>query len=309
MNSFKACTLLTHQVNKGKGAALKTAISYVINERSEKKNIITTDSDGQHKVEDIIKISEYISSKEEVVLGVRDFSGSDIPFRSKIGNRITSFVFGVFLGMKIQDTQTGLRAFPNSLLKWLLSIEGERYEYEMNVLINIRKNKIPYHQIGINTVYIEENRSSHFKVVRDSIRIYGIILKYLVSSLSSSVIDELLFYLFKSFFLVADSALPITLIAAIFARIFSSAFNYWVNAKTVFKGKIMAKTIVKYYLLAAAQILLSGSLVLFLETMFHITSTELLTLVKTIIDCILFFGSFQIQHRWVFTEEKGANTE
>lgn len=297
-------TVLSHEKNKGKGAALKTAISFIIRQGIEKQNIITIDADGQHRVEDIIAVSKQIEEKKGIVLGVRNFSKKEIPFRSKFGNKLTSFIFFLFLGMKLKDTQTGLRAFPSKILKDLVTIEGDRYEYETNVLIYLQKKRIPYFQTEISTVYLEQNKSSHFRVVRDSMKIYGIILKYLFSSLGGAVIDEVLFYLFKKS-LHITGGLPVTVIAAVLARILSSLFNYWMNAKQVFKGIVSVKTMAKYYILATVQILLSGSIVLILEKFFKITSAELLTVLKVIVDSVLFFGSFQIQHKWVFLEEKG----
>ena len=243
--------------------------------------------------------------KESVVLGVRDFKDPNVPKRSKMGNQITCGVFRLFFGMKIQDTQTGLRAFPRKYLEEILKAKGDRYEYETNMLFVINRKKIPMGEVKIETVYIEENKSSHFRVVRDSIRIYALIIKYLLSAVGSAVLDELAFFGFKNMgALLNVIPIPLTFTAAILARIISSLFNFFVNAKVVFNEKAGAKSFVKYYILAAAQISVSAAAVFLIEKVLHIESAALSTLIKAVVDTILFFFSFRIQHKWVFNDKK-----
>lgn len=297
------CTLLRHPVNRGKGAALKTAFSFFLKERPEGVAVVTADADGQHLTKDIEAVGEACVKEEAVVLGVRDFSEPQVPSKSKMGNRITSGVFKLFFGMHLQDTQTGLRAFPRKYLEAMLKAEGERYEYETNMLFVINKLNIPLKQVQIETVYLDDNKSSHFRVVRDSLRVYGLILKYLCSSAGASVIDVVGYYLIKR---AADSLLlpiPSTFGAAFIARVISSLFNYVVNAKVVFKDRTNARTLVKYYGLAAVQIGISAALVYLMEHVLLITTPGLSTLIKVVVDTVLFFFSFRIQHKWVFNDK------
>lgn len=172
------CTILTHNVNKGKGEALKTGLLFIKNNYDEKDSVITVDADGQHKYEDIINILNIIELNEEaLVLGVRTF-GKGTPLRSIIGNKITARIFKHYLKYDLVDTQTGLRGFKVSLIPFLLDIEGSRYEYEMNVLIQSIKKGIPFIQIPITTIYLDNNRNSHYKTIKDSYRIYKLIRKY-----------------------------------------------------------------------------------------------------------------------------------
>lgn len=170
------CVLLSHKENIGKGAALKTGLKYI------KKNyndgiIVTMDADGQHTIKDAIKISEYCNEhKDCLVLGSRKLD-KKVPLRSKIGNGITRFVFRLSTGVKVYDTQTGLRAFDISLLDKMININGDRYEYEMNVLLTFSKHKIPIKELTIKTIYIDNNSSSHFNTIKDSYRIYKEIIK------------------------------------------------------------------------------------------------------------------------------------
>lgn len=298
------CTLLRHSVNKGKGAALKTATEYFINERKDREALVTVDADGQHLVVDIEAVSKAVLESKKVVLGVRNFSQANIPTRSVLGNKITAGVFRLFFGMKIRDTQTGLRAFPKEYLPDMLEVEGDRYEYETNVLLMMNRLRIPYEQVDITTVYIEENKSSHFRVVRDSLRIYALIIKYLLSSAIGAIVDEVVFFILKQWAILAFIPIPLTFSAAICARIVSSLVNYGINAKHVFKENASKTTFVKYYILAIAQLIVSATLVFMVEHILSISSPLLSTVAKAVVDTILFFFSFRIQHKWVFNNKK-----
>jgi len=306
VEQMQECTLLRHPVNKGKGAALKTAIEYFVANRDNRAAVVTVDADGQHLVKDIEAVSETVLDSKKVVFGVRNFSDPNVPTKSKLGNNITATVFRLFFGMKLRDTQTGLRAFPKEYLPEMATVEGERYEYETNVLLFMNRHRIPFEQVDISTVYIEENKSSHFRAVRDSLRIYALILKYLFSSVAAALIDTVVFYILKRWAILAFVPIPLTYSAAICARIISSLVNYGINAKHVFKEDATKTTFVKYYILAVVQLVLSATLVYIVEHVLQISSPLLSTVAKAIIDTILFFFSFRIQHKWVFNN-KGSN--
>ena len=297
------CTLLRHPVNKGKGAALKTAFAYFLKNKPHSIGVVTADADGQHLTKDILAVSEKLSATKHIVLGCRDFSSNDVPLRSKFGNYCTINVFKLFLGMKISDTQTGLRAFPKFVLPDLLKIKGDRYEFETNMLFFMSRNSIPFEEVVIDTVYIENNSSSHFRVIRDSIRIYGLIIKYLLSSIAAMLVDNLLFFLLKLFPILSIAAIPQTFVAAFLARIISSLVNYFINAKVVFSDKANYKTLIKYYALATIQISVSAIIVFLLEKLLFVNLAIVSTVLKMIVDTILFFISFRIQHKWVFNSK------
>lgn len=300
VKGFSQCTVLRHPVNRGKGAALRTAMDYFLRNREAKLCAVTADADGQHLAEDIKAVALKAADSGKIVLGTRDFSKPDVPARSRMGNRITSVVFLLFFGMKIRDTQTGLRAFPRQYMAELLKVEGDRYEYETNMLFFINRQKLPFEQVDITTVYIDENNSSHFRVVRDSIRIYALILKYLFSSTAAAVIDELAFYIFKKIAVFSFLPIPLTFTAAFLARVVSSFINFLMNAKLVFGEAAGKKALIKYYILAVMQISVSSALVFGAEHVLDISSPALSALTKAVIDTVLFFFSFRIQHKWVF---------
>lgn len=173
------CVVLTHEHNRGKGDALKTGIRHALGVYPNATGIITADADGQHSPKDIRRIAESMSENpESVILGVRDFSQKQTPFKSRLGNRITSLAFRLKTGVNLTDTQTGLRGFPVCRAEIALSAEGSRFEYEMNLLMTLCKSGAELIALPIETIYSDNNRSTHFRAVRDSVRIYLNIIKF-----------------------------------------------------------------------------------------------------------------------------------
>ena len=167
------CEVTHHPVNRGKGAAIRTGLEILSG-----MNVVTADCDGQHTPEDIKKIAAAIDGS--LVLGVR--KKREMPVKSYVGNILTCLVFALKTGKWISDTQTGLRGIPASYIPASLTLAGDRYEYEMNVLMDACHRKLRIREIEIETVYIDNNRGTHFRALRDGLRIYKLILggrKYL----------------------------------------------------------------------------------------------------------------------------------
>ncbi|MCL2351562.1 MAG: glycosyltransferase family 2 protein, partial [Firmicutes bacterium] len=154
LRSRENVVLLRHLVNKGKGAALKTAFSYCFEHlRDTVSGVITADCDGQHTPRDIFRISEALAAAPDcLILGVRDFAGAAVPRRSLMGNRVTSRFFSLMYHVYLPDTQTGLRGIPASELEWMTKLTGQKYDYEINMLIQAKRRKIGFRQIGIEVV-------------------------------------------------------------------------------------------------------------------------------------------------------------
>lgn len=309
---YKQCTVLVHEINKGKGRGLKTAFQYVMENRPNSLGVITVDGDNQHQVKDIEAcMDKMIELKDHVILGCRDFSGDDVPARSRFGNNMTKNVFKYLCGLKISDTQTGLRAIPVQYLKPFIELSGERFEYETNMLLELKELSIPYSEVKIETVYIEENATSHFNPLVDSIKIYKVIFKFMLSSFGSCIIDNVLFFiiLFLLGKFVDEKTINILgknfginiTISIICARIISSIFNFTMNKKAVFKSKTSLKgTLVRYYILCVIQLMISSGLITVVSYLLHIKSSLIVTIIKAIIDTLLFLISFPIQRKWVF---------
>jgi len=303
--------LLHHEVNKGKGAALKNAFNWFLQNRPEGAGIVTVDGDNQHHPADTRACAEHMMETGRITLGCRDFNQADVPARSSFGNKTTSAIFKIFVGMTISDTQTGLRAISRDDLAYIATIPGDRFEYETNMLLGMKQQGLPFDEVKIRTVYIEENKSSHFHPIRDSWRIYKLILrhffKYTLSSLTSAVVDTaaytLLTVLLRSF--LKDFAL--TAVAGVGARVISSLLNFFMNKKLVFQSNVSTgKAMLRYYMLAvpqmAAQVLLTQGVYALLGI--PDTATGLRTLLYAVVMTVLYVLSFMIQQRWVFAAEK-----
>ena len=300
------CTVLRHEVNRGKGAALKTAFSFFAEKRMNFAGAVTADADGQHLPEDIAAIAARMKETGKVILGSRDFSDPQVPFKSRFGNKCSSLIFRLFVGMRIHDTQTGLRAIPKQYVHEMLEVKGDRYDYETRVLFLMKQNNIPFLEEIISTVYIDGNSSSHFRPVLDSLRIYSMILAFAFSSLFSALADNLFYYICLRLISSPSTAPSDHIVSTVIARVLSSLINYALNAKTVFGGKMDRRTISRYFILAAAQITVSAGLVWIVKSALSITSPELQTVAKMFVDTVLFFFSFRIQHNWVFQESGGG---
>ena len=294
---FEACRKLgaevaVHAVNMGKGRALKTGINAAMLKWPDMAGIVTADADGQHTPKDILHLIDALHAHpDKLVLGSRAFTGN-VPFKSLWGNRITRFVYALASGVKVGDTQTGLRALPASSLPAMARIDGERYEYEMNVLLKLRDMGLGVFEVPIETIYIDDNAGSHFNPVRDAIKIYMVIFKYLFSSIASFVIDYVLYWLCLGTF--GFSAL----VSYALARLVSSQVNYNLNKHTVFGGRGGKSAMVKYYALCVVQGLLGAGLVQVLPGVIPLSAV----IIKIPVDLVLFMFSYFIQRDYVFNK-------
>ena len=285
--------VIRHYKNLGKGRALKTGINYILNEFPNLKVIVTADCDGQHSVKDIeacFKAS--LNNPDSLVLGTRNFNDKNVPFKSKYGNKITRNMFKIFVGIKITDTQTGLRAMSKDIATKFLDVAGERYEYETNMLITCKNEDIKIYEEEIDTVYINDNELSHFNPVKDSIMIYKLFIKYIFSAISSFLVDIVLFTLILTCIKNITNAI---LISTILARIVSSLYNYLINSKLVFK-KINKYSLFKYFFLVIIMMFVSGLTVDYLVELIKWN----VTLVKIIVDAIIFVINFIVQREFIF---------
>ena len=225
--------VLSFPENRGKGAALKAGLEYLQKENAVLQGdftIITLDADGQHLLKDALNLLSVAEEKKDtLILGSRTQS-KDSPLRSRIGNGITKEVFNLCTGVEVKDTQTGMRAFSGKMIPEMLDIPGERYEYEMNVLLYLAKEGVPMEEVPIETVYINDNAESHFDTVKDSYRIYKQILKFSASSLVSFLAD---FLLYSFFFLITGGLF----VSNFLARVISLHINFFINKNVVFSAE------------------------------------------------------------------------
>ena len=288
--------LLRHEVNRGKGAALKTAMQHVLDALPECDIALTADADGQHKYADILRVNQVARDNPgALVLGSRKFEG-EVPFKSRWGNAITRQVFAIASGAKVYDTQTGLRAFGREAMEQFLKIPGDRYEYEINMLLAAAQSGRPIVEERIATVYIDDNSSSHFHPVRDSFKIYMCILKFGCSSLIAFAIDFVMLLLLSR--LTAGLGAELSLVvSAVGARLVSASANFCINRRVVFKGnETLGKAIAKYAALAVGILAVNYLLLRLL----NIVLRWPLALSKIIVEVLLFVVSFVVQGKFVY---------
>ncbi|MEG1322956.1 MAG: glycosyltransferase, partial [Ruthenibacterium sp.] len=291
------CVVLTHPENRGKGAALKTAFRRYMKYPGNHIGVITLDDDGQHDIESIVACANALEHhRNALILGTRNFSLKNIPFKNRYGNKITSAVFAVAYGLHVSDTQTGLRVIPNRWLPVFLKVGGKRFEYETNMLLATKQHHIPICEVPISTIYQAGKQSTHFRPIADSVRIYGQLLWFLVSSLLSFAVDIIIFWLLSR-------VLPGTVMERVFwstllARAVSSLVNFFTNRNFVFKRKgAFLHSVVRYYLLCIVQ---AGASLLAVGFLGSVFTDKLLVPIKMLVDGLLFCLSFRIQNRWVF---------
>lgn len=303
VSKISECVILRHYINMGKGRALKNAFNYCLNTYSadEISGVITADSDGQHAVSDVVAIAEKLQNESEaIILGVRDFDADNVPPKSRFGNKMTRVCFRLLHGVDITDTQTGLRAFPYNLIEKYLTIYGERFEYETNMLVVTAQERIGIKEVKIQTLYENKNEGTHFRPIMDSLAIYRILfstfIKYSLASASSFVIDIAVFQLILLLTGHVDEMIRVV-VATVVARVISSIYNYSVNKNAVFGKKDGgAGVATSYFCLVIVQMACSAAFVYLIFNCLHIPES----IIKIVVDTCLFILSFQIQKRVIF---------
>ena len=307
ISRYSDITLLTHECNKGKGAALKTAFKYIANSMHDIRGIITVDGDGQHAPKDVYHMAEVmLDNPNAVILGCRDFTSANVPAKSLAGNRTIQKVLKLFFKVDISDTQTGMRGIPYQYLHdFATHIDGDRYEYETLMFLYLKEQNIDITEITIDTIYENNNEGSHYHPVKDSLRIARMLIKYatfikqILSSLLSTISDLAIFYLLSQQLEGQDVWISV-MVATIVARICSCTINYTLNRHYVFKSKrSFGSSFPRYVTVAVFQMMLSY-LFTTLLTLVSGAHGIIRTLFKAVVDSTLFIVSYFVQKKWVF---------
>lgn len=281
--------VISYENNRGKGYALREGFTWIRDVAGDSPEcVVTADADGQHTLNDIFRVGRTCTDTGTSVLGVREFVGN-VPARSRIGNTATSALFWLATGWKLKDTQTGLRAFPVALLPALLEVQGDRYEYELRVLLHLAKFRHPVTQISIETIYEAGNPTSHFRPLQDSARIWAPLLKFAASSGVATIIDYVL--------VLALNALTGALFfPVVVARMVSASVNFAMNRR-VFEatGVPLRRSALRYAALAVAVV--AGSYTM-LAVLTGIGMP--LWIAKIIADTTMYLVSYSAQSRYVF---------
>lgn len=291
LQSLSHVIVLHHPTNQGKGSALKTGLHYYLAHATKNSpGIVTADADGQHTVEDIIAVGTQLCQRSEsLILGVRHFDKTNIPLRSRFGNVLTKRLFSLVIGTKLLDTQTGLRGIRQTLIPEILQLHSNRYDFELEMLIFICKKHYPIYQQPIQTIYEENNTSSHFRVVVDSMKIYFVFFRFMLISLVSFAVDYTFFVIF--YYMTAK------LVPSLFlARLISATCNFMLNKQMTFKSSVRwQRSIIKYVVLSVCVFLASA----YLTTAFVYLGINVY-FAKILADTLIFIGNFSAQRLIVF---------
>ncbi len=284
-------TVLRHAVNLGKGAALKTAFNHALCEWPAAAGVVTADADGQHLTEDILAVAQRLEAEgDALVLGARQF-GNGVPLRSQLGNRITKSVMRIVAGQHLNDTQTGLRGLPPILLPYMLRIVANGYDFELDMLLICKHRNIRIVEEPIQTVYIAENRSSHFNPLTDSLKIYFTLLRFSIVSIITTLIDN------SVFFVLTHPFGWVVWHAQVVARLAALLFNYRAARRAVFlKEQGSTLTFLKFL----ALVIVSGSLSYMLMMGLREHAHFALMPAKLTAETLLFFVNFLVQRDLIF---------
>jgi glycosyltransferase involved in cell wall biosynthesis len=282
-------TVLTNAVNLGKGAALKHGMNHILVNHPDCVGVVTADADGQHAVTDILKVANALQAgPAEVTFGCRDFK-RDVPFRSKIGNVVSRYVYRFVVGLNLSDTQTGLRGIPRRLMELSLGIRSNRYEFETEQIIAAKTAGFKFTEVPIQTVYIDDNSGSHFNPILDSFRIYFVLLRYALSSVATALSDFIVFYI-----LTANG------IALLSANMSARGVALWLQfvllKKYVFKSKAGLPIFAAY----VAYVFFSGYLSAAMQAQFagHFIDSALLA--KVVVESVIWIFNFMFLRDIIF---------
>lgn len=302
LKARRFCTVLHHTENRGKGAALKTGLKFIRESIPDADGVVTADSDGQHDAEDCRRLAEALAADpRKVYLGSRDFSQKSVPFRSWFGNRWASVTFRILHGRWLPDTQTGLRAFSAATIPFMLDVRGDRFEYEMGVLMAAARCGMGFGIVPIRTIYEDGNSGTHFRPLRDTLRINRLVfadfIRFAGVSILSFGLDQGIAWLFAA--LLAGEGVErhgVIWASGFAARLLSSVFNYSMNRAFVFRSRGAVFTSAwRYALLCVAVIILSNAGVSLLSLLCVPRG-----LAKLVCDVLLYFAGYRIQARFIF---------
>ncbi len=298
LRGIHGVTILRHAVNLGKGAALKTGMNHVACDFPDSAGIVTADADGQHAPADILKVVDALAQNpRSLILGARNFE-TDVPARSRFGNTMTRWIMRIVTGQNLRDTQTGLRGIPFPLLPDLLRMKTTGYDFELDMLVRCRERSVRIKEVPISTIYIEENRSSHFNPLRDSMRIYFVLVRFVATSIVTSLLDNTVFTIGLA---VWPSLFPGTAVSIaacqVAGRLIAGIFQFVTVRRNVFHSQgDLVPALTKYWTLSLITGMISYALITFLRAYSSIAILP----AKIVAETILFVASFVIQRDFIF---------
>ena len=286
--------VISHAINCGKGAALKSAFHYWLCSFPKDRAILCLDADGQHLLDDVLRMSRQSKqAHDSLILGSRIFhKRANIPWRSKFGNVLTRYLFYFLVGQKLYDTQTGLRLIPRRFVYELLRIKENRYEFELEMLIQTKYHNIPIQEVAIQAVYENNNSTSHFNPFLDSMRIYYVLFRSTLVSATTAILDNLIF--------VASLNLGLTVAPSqVAARVVSTGYSFCMIRRIVFHSQQnITYCFAKYILLTIVSGFLSYGAILLLVNNFAFS----IIYAKVLSETVIYLANFAIQRDFIFNK-------
>lgn len=301
------CTVIEHASNRGKGAAIKSGMVFCLTERPASRGIVTVDGDGHHRVRDAVSCAHRMISSGRVIIGQRGRNDKTISPRGRYGNRITSFAISVVCGFNIPDPLSGLRGIPAKFLPVFLKTKGDRYDFETNMLLDLKRKSIPFRLFSITGEFFPDGKKSHFRLFRDSAGIFAEILRYFGQQFRYMLSSALCYsfeYIVYRILLGYLPVLGITLTNYI-CRAMAGSLNFFINKKVVFRTKKKnITTAVRYLAVSVFVMLLSTELIVIINKLFLTEKNTVAKFVKLPVDFAMFFVSYFLQKKWVFAPRK-----
>jgi putative flippase GtrA len=293
--SLPRVTVLRHAVNLGKGAALKTGLNHFCCTMPRSAGVVTADADGQHLASDVLHVASRLKdAPDSLILGSRRFADG-VPLRSKLGNVVTKYAFWGLVGKKLDDTQSGLRGIPRPLALRLLRVKHSGYEFELDMLVHCRQSGVPIVACPITTVYLDDNRSSRFRPVLDSLRIYAVFLRFIAASLVTAAVD------YGVFVLVFQAAASL-LTAQASARLVALGVNFALARQAVFRSRNrIARTLAKFVLLVVVMGATSYCMIRAATAAFgwNVIAAKIAS------ELVVYLANFVIQRDFIFSDTAG----
>lgn len=299
--------LIRYAPNQGKGAALKCAFAFIRDNWSQAAGCVTADCDGQHSPADIAAVSACLAANPTaLILGVRKLEGPNVPHNSTLGSRLSAILFRLATGKALNDTQTGLRGIPAQAFPEMLAISANHFDFEMETLFVAVRQNMEILEMPIATIYDSaDHHSTHYRPFVDTVRIGRILLarflRFSASSLISTMIDLILFWIFCRLFQPHIAGIWYITWATIASRILSALQNWLTNYYLVFHSRdSMLDSAGKYFILTGILMLINAACMTVLVALFPAVPPLVF---KLLVNFLLFIASYKVQKRFVYTED------
>lgn len=288
------CHIVTLDKNSGKGSCIKAGAKYAYENLYNITGFITADADGQHRAEDIMKVSRALEIRpDSLILGKRDITKSKMSLGHRIGLKLSAAYFRVITGVRCKDTMTGLRGIPATLYDIVINTKGKRFEYEMNFLTKCADLKVPFYNVNIIN-YEQPDSESNYRLVKDTFLIYRTPLKFATASVGCTAVDLVLFTVFR--YLLPASVQWNVALATVLARIVSGSMNFLINRKVIFENDGKTKNQALKFLILFFLIMCASTVIVSLLSFIPIPAT----IIKAIVDLLLWAVNYTVQRKWVF---------